>query len=312
MDKEVRTMLTAAELIDHLESKGIKFKLTSKDEAVKYLKDNNNYFRLASYRKSFPKYENGVNEGKYINLDFKMLTDLAIIDMRLRNILLEIAIDLEHYVKVKILSVVEKEFKDGYEIIEEYIQFLKDRNEYDSLEREINQNEDGTYCGEIIKKYCNDYPIWAFIELITFGRLVSLYQFIANKIDNFNMKKEINLLKDIRELRNACAHNNCILNDLRANTTNKNPHFGIIFDLDKIGISKTVRDKKLSNMRIKQIVSLLYLNKVTTTSSGILKHQKEELHKLADRIKYSINYYNDNEIVQTNLNFIIKIIENWY
>ena len=312
METEVRPMLTATELVDHLESKGIKFELTSKDEAVKYLKDNNNYFRLASYRKSFPKYENGVNEGKYIKLDFKMLTDLAIIDMRLRNVLLEIAIDLEHYVKVKMLSVVEENFKDGYRIIKEYIQFLKDRNEYDSLEREINQNEDGTYCGEIIKKYCNDYPIWAFIELITFGRLVSLYQFIAYKINDFKMQKNTNLLKDIRELRNACAHNNCILNDLRTNTTNQNAHFGIIFDLEKIGISKVVRDKKLSNMRIKQIVSLLYFNKVTTTSSGILQHQKEELYKFVDRIKRSINYYDGNEIVQTNLNFIIKIIENWY
>ena len=311
MDKEIRPMLSATELVDHLESKGIKFELTSKEEAVKYLKNSNNYFRLASYRKSFPKYENGVNEGKYINLDFKMLTDLAIIDMRLRNVLLEIAIDLEHYVKVKILSVVEENFKDGYGIIEEYIQFLKARNEYDSLEREINQNEDGTYCGEIIKKYGGNYPIWAFIELITFGRLVSLYQFIAYKIDDFKMQKDINLLKDIRELRNACAHNNCILNDLRTNTTDKSPHFGIIFDLEKIGISKTVRDKKLSNMRIKQIVSLLYLNRVTITSGGILRHQKDELYKLADRIKYSISYYDGNEIVQTNLNFIIKIIENW-
>lgn len=102
MDKEIEPMLTANELADHLEEKGIKFELTSKKDAVKYLKDNNNYFRLASYIKSFPKYENGVNEGKYINLDFKMLTDLAIIDMRLRNVLLKIAIDLEHLIQFQI------------------------------------------------------------------------------------------------------------------------------------------------------------------------------------------------------------------
>lgn len=36
MDKEIRPMLSATELVDHLESKGIKFELTSKEEAVKY------------------------------------------------------------------------------------------------------------------------------------------------------------------------------------------------------------------------------------------------------------------------------------
>lgn len=310
--EEMKPMLTVIELVNHLESKGIKFELMNKEDAIKYLELNNNYFRLASYRKSFPKYENGVNEGKYINLDFKMLTDLSIIDMRLRKVLLEIAIDLEHYVKVQILSVVEKEFKDGYKIVQDYLNDLKKRDEYDSLMREINQNKDYTYCGDIIKKFQNEYPIWAFVELITFGRLVSLYQFIAYKINNSKMISNINLLKDIRDLRNACAHNNCILNDLRKNTTDHKPHFYMIYALEGIGISKVVRDKKLSNLNIKQIVSLLYLNKETTTSEGILKYQKKKLYELTDRIRYSIDYYNNNEIVQTNLNFIIKIIENWY
>ena len=41
----------------------------------KYLEENNNYFKLVSYRKNFHKYENGENEGKYIELDFKMLEE---------------------------------------------------------------------------------------------------------------------------------------------------------------------------------------------------------------------------------------------
>lgn len=53
MYKDLKPMLTPSELIDHLEEKGIKFELISKEEAKKYLEDNNNYFKLVSYRKKF-------------------------------------------------------------------------------------------------------------------------------------------------------------------------------------------------------------------------------------------------------------------
>ena len=36
------------------------------------------------------------------------------------------------------------------------------------------------------------------------------------------------------------------------------------------------------------------------------------LYKLEDRIEYHIDYYNTNQLVQTNLNFLNKIIDNWY
>lgn len=122
MYKNTKPMLDAEELIEHLEEKGVKFELISKEEAKKYLKENNNYFKLVSYRKNFPKYENGSNEGKYIDLDFKMLMDVSIIDMRLRKTMLSIVLDLEHYAKVRLLSKVENFNKDGYAIVEEYIQ----------------------------------------------------------------------------------------------------------------------------------------------------------------------------------------------
>jgi len=69
--------------------------LTSIQDARKYLEENNNYFKLVSYRKNFNKYEQGNNKGKYINLDFKMLEDLSIIDMRLRKTMLSIVLDKE-------------------------------------------------------------------------------------------------------------------------------------------------------------------------------------------------------------------------
>ena len=118
MFKDTKPMLNAEELINHLEEKGVKFELISKEEAKKYLEENNNYFKLASYRKNYQKYEAGEKLGKYINLDFKMLIDLSIIDMRLRKTMLNMVLDLEHYSKIRMLTKVEAETKDGYTLVE--------------------------------------------------------------------------------------------------------------------------------------------------------------------------------------------------
>lgn len=312
MYKEIKPMLAANELIEHLDQKGIKFNMISKNDAQKYLEDNNNYFKLVSYRKNFPKYENGENIGKYIDLDFKMLMDLSIVDMRIRKTMLSIVLDLEHYTKVKLLSQIENSSKDGYTIVEEYIQGLKNKNEYQYLEQELNKNKTGTYCGDLVTKYDGEYPIWVFVEIITFGRLIKFYKFVADKMQDRKMIDEYYMLMDVRELRNACAHNNCIINDLKAYTSRYPANYRVRNEVAKIGISKKVRDNKLSNIRMKQLITLLYLNKNIVTSEGVLHYQMQILHELKERIEYHIDYYNTNELVQTNFKFLNKIIDNWY
>ena len=312
MYKESKPMLNANELIEHLDKKGVKFELINREDAKKYLKENNNYFKLVSYRKNFHKYEKGENKGKYMNLDFKMLMDLSIIDMRIRKTMLSIVLDLEHYTKVKLLSKIENQTKDGYTIVEEYMQDLKSKNEYDFLENELNKNKTGTYCGNLLIKYHNEYPIWVFLEIIPFGRLVKFYKFVAIKLKDRKMIDESYMLMDVRELRNACAHNNCIINDLKSYTSKYKINYRVLNAVAKIGVSKKVRNNKLSNIRMKQIVTLLYLNKNIITSKGVLKHQTMILNELKDRIEYHIDYYDTNELVQTSLTFLNKIIDNWY
>lgn len=312
MYKESKPMLSPSELINHLESKGVKFELISKEDAQKYLEENNNFFKLVSYRKNFPKYENGDNEGKYINLDFKMLVELSILDMRIRKTMLSIVLDLEHYAKVKLLSVIENTTKDGYSIVEEYIDDLKSKGEYEYLESELNKNKKSTYCGELVSKYADEFPVWVFLEVIPFGRLIKFYRFVAEKFSDRKMIDESYMLMDVRELRNACAHNNCIINDLRANTCDYKPSYRVLDAVARAGISKKVRDNKLSNPRIKQLITLLYLNKSITTSEGIFNHQKKILEELSIRIEHHIDYFNTNELVQSGLKFLNKIIDSWY
>ena len=98
---------TIDEMIKLLESKNIKFKLISKNEAKDYLIKNNNYYNITSYKKNFVKYQMGVNKAKYLNLDFAYLKDLGIIDFRLRMILFKMINSIEHYLKLRILKYIE-------------------------------------------------------------------------------------------------------------------------------------------------------------------------------------------------------------
>lgn len=310
--RQLKPMLDAREQIEHLKDRGVKFDLISDSDAEIYLKGNNNYFKLTSYRKNFPKYENGVNKGKYINLDFKMLLDMSIIDMRLRKVMLSIVLDLEHYIKVKIINTIERTSKDGYIEVEEYINELKSKDEYDSLQIELSKSMNSTYCKEMTQKYHDDYPVWVFIEIIPFGRLVNFYMFLANKIGDKKMIDEAYLLKNVRELRNACAHNNCILNDLKSGTAIHKTNYGILKELSNCGISNDRISKRMSNVRIQQIITLLYLSKRIITSKGILEFHGNILNELKDRIEHHIEYYSKNLLIYGNFTFLSKIIDMWY
>lgn len=108
-----KSWLTPSQQVAHLKSEGVGFRICSESDAEEYLKRNNNYFRLKSYRTNFSRVEGGLNDGKYIGLDFGMLTDLSIIDMRLRNEMLPLTLDVEHFAKVRLLGRMEEPQEDG-------------------------------------------------------------------------------------------------------------------------------------------------------------------------------------------------------
>lgn len=85
-----KPMMTSQELIDKMKNeKGIKFEYMSEEDAIIFLSERNNYFRIASYRKNYDKHISGVNIGKYIDLDFAYLSELATIDMHLRLLVIK-------------------------------------------------------------------------------------------------------------------------------------------------------------------------------------------------------------------------------
>lgn len=305
--------LTAEQLVEHLVSKGVKFTIVSKEEAVDYLAQNNNYFKLTSYRKNFEKYPGGPKAGQYLDLEFAQLKDMAIIDMRLRYLLMHMALDIEHFTKVKMLQILEGVAgEDGYSLVTDFTQSLPPDIQT-NLTKEIERNGNNLYSGGIIKKYHGSYPMWAFVEIISFGRLVHFVKFCAGRLGGQQLLKQSRLLWPVKDLRNAVAHNNCILNNLSLGTS-KFPTVDLVqMELGAIDeISKHGRKKRMSNAGLQQIVTLLYAHKIIVTSPGVRENRAKELRVFAQRLLRNVDSYKGNEMVAQSFVFLSKVIDNWF
>lgn len=249
--KNTKPMLNIEEQIQHLKNKGVSFSICSESDAYKYLQYNNFYFKLVSYRKNYNKYQDGKNKGRYIDLDFGYLKDLAIIDMRLRYMIVLLALDIEHHVKINLLTMIREHNEDGYTICKDFINSLSP-SQCGLLTHEIERNKQSIYCSDLFAKYQNHFPVWVFLEIVPFGRMVSFYKFCAERFDSKEMRDMHFLLKTCKEIRNAATHNSCILNDLNlGNNTTYRPRYSVMQEIAKIGtISRNTRSKKLSNARI--------------------------------------------------------------
>lgn len=298
--------------IQHLKEKGVKFEITDEDTAKDYLKRNNNYFKLTSYRKNYAKHPDGDNKGSYIDLDFAYLIDTAVIDMHLRYLIVQMALDIEHHVKLQLMNKIEDHGEDGYQIVQDFIDSLDDRQK-SIYESEINRNKGNIYCGDIIKKYDGAYPVWAYIEVIPFGRLISFYGFCADRFTDKSMKENFYRLLTCREIRNASAHSNCILNDLKTKTCRHTTNSDVTKSLLSIkNLSSNFRKNRMSNARIQQIVTLLYTYKEIVVSDGLKINASKGLSKVLGRAYKNFDYYKNNPMIKGTFDFLKIVVDSWF
>ena len=321
---ELRPMMKISDLVPYLKQKDIKFEKISESDAEKYLRDNNNYYNVTSYKHNFLKYPSpaGEKEGLYQDLDFAYLKDMSIIDHRLRLVLFKMIIDIEHYLKIRILNIIETiDEEDGYRIVNMFLD--KDFNDEKFPKRvhtSIFKKVGSDYYNKIFSKYDIDkdkklenIPIWEFLEIITFGELVNFYELFAKEYELKEEIKNIFILREIVKLRNAVAHNSSVLSDLDKKDNSFTPDFKIIKFLKECGIGKETRSNKLSNSRIRQITYTLYMFNKIVTSEGIKKNINEDINELFfGRIIHHKEYYNNNELLKSVYEYFKKIIEKNY
>lgn len=317
-------MMNISEMITDLKQKNVKFNLITEEAAKDYLKYNNNYYNITSFKHNFQKYPSpaGKYEGLYQNLDFAYLKDLAIIDYRVRLILFKIIINIEHYLKLQILNTIDTmKLENGYTIVNMYLENDFNNTKFPKkVHNNILKKIDNEYYRKIFSKYdvnidkkIENIPIWEFLEIITFGELVNFYDFYTKQYNLLEENKDVYILKSIVKLRNAVAHNACILCELNKKDINYFASYKVIQYLKDCNIGKTTRDNKLSNSRIRQITYTLYMFNRIVTSDGVKENTSNELNELFfGRIVLHSEYYSNNELLKSVYKYFKNIIQKNY
>ena len=295
----MKLLKTSDELISHMKIKGIKFDIVNEEDAKIFLQNNNYYMKLASYRVNYDKCK---SDGEYINLDFAYLQELSTIDMHLRYLILQMCLDVEHALKTRLLKDIEDNpEEDGYDIIRRFI------TKYERSCQNIQKHKSSEYCRELIEKYYPYFPAWVFVELISFGDMVKLYEYYSERYPG--RLKDSELLYSIRDLRNATAHSNCLINKLQRGT-NK-PSVKIIKFVSNIdGIGTSMRTNKLSNKFLYDFISLLYVYNEFINANIVKQKRFKQIQEFIDgRVIKNREYFEKNECIKTAYTFVKKVID---
>ena len=199
--------LTVPEIISYCkETLGITFNLKSEEEAAVFLAKHNYFFRLKQYADFGEK----TKSGKFINVDFGQMVELSTVDMFLRKLILKMTLDFEHYLKVKIINdSQENPADDGYAVVES---FLETHNRVRHLIENLN-NSSNFYNRQVFEKYRETPSVWSIVEMLGFSDFIDFY---AHYYQFFHLKCEYTPHFDsVRRLRNAAAHNTCMISNLK-------------------------------------------------------------------------------------------------
>lgn len=298
----MKLLKTSEELISHMKTKGIKFEIVGEEDAKVFLQNNNYYMKLASYRGNYEKIVGGKRAGEYINLDFAYLQELSTIDMHLRYLILQMCLDIEHAIKTTLLKDIEDNTKeDGYDIIRRFV------TKYERSCQNIQNHKSSEYCRDLIEKYYPYFPAWVFVELISFGDMVKLYEYYNKRYPR--RLKDGELLYSIRDLRNASAHSNCLINKLQKGTVK--PSVKIIKFVSEIdGIGESMRKSKLSNKFIYDFTTLVFAYNEFIASDNVKRRRFKQLQEFINgRVVKNKGFFEKNECIKTAYIFIKKIID---
>lgn len=320
-----KTKLDIDKQIKKMSESGITFDIISKEEAKSFLSNNTYYFKLKAFQKNYEK----VSTGEYIALDFAYLKDFSTIDMLFRKLVLSMTLNVEHFLKVRLNNEIScRDEEDGYGIVKEFL----NNEASDYLLKSIIKMKSSNYSKALVDKYLRraieeylykkengnedvvldvNCPYWVLLEVLSFGDFIQLYKFYFTK---YNVRETIlGMLYPIKCLRNAAAHNACVLNMLK-----KEYHSSFIsskavssFMATRMrnSISADARIRYLAIPTLHDFAALCFVFSKVVTSDKVKNHTKVDAQELLERMNVNRDFYRSNTNIQKFYNFFEKTID---
>lgn len=203
---------TFEEQIQVLKTRGL---IISNEDKFKQFLSNVNYYKFSNYLKFFQ-----ICDNQY-NVDVQEVMDLYYFDRELRNTILLYLEKIEISIKTKIAYVLGEKYGAFGHLSKDT--FFKTFNHEDFIFRisDFEMNSKESFIKEYYSKYTDEkhVPIWILVEIIPFGNISKVYQYMQNSdkkevSDYFDVSKKDfeSWLRNITLLRNFCAHNSIIWN----------------------------------------------------------------------------------------------------
>ena len=218
---ELKTALTYEQQVNNLKEKH-KLAILSDSDAISILR-RISYYRLSAYGIGLKE----INSEFYVpGTSIETLYCLYCFDSELRNIIfhtiehieIQLRSQIGNYLALKYGSECytdsklfqTKKNRDGIDIFESILESFHD---------ECNRQSKLPFVQHHNQKYSGHFPIWAALELFTFGRLTSLYSILKDedkkeiaKLYKTRHNHLISWLLSLVEIRNLCAHYSRIYN----------------------------------------------------------------------------------------------------
>ena len=212
----------------------------------------------------------------------------------------------------------EEHGEDGYAIVSDYLASISSRQrtriEGAFKARGGEGRTHDEYSGDLIAHYAGEYPVWVFLEVTEFGVLVDLWRYCAGRWSEQEMRDKHYVLKSVKALRNACAHNSLIVNGFSsgAERAGYQASRAVTTSLAEHGMGKTKsRRAKLRNLRVAQIAATLYsVREFCTRESTRTRHAA----RLAEVRRYAEGcgvLRRANDGIVSFFDFVWKLVDIW-
>lgn len=286
--KEVKLVkepkLTVPQIIEYCKNElGLTFNIMTEEKAQEFLHKNNYFFRIKQYTEICT---DKTKSGKYNGLDFGHLVELSTIDMFLRKLLLKMTIDLEHYLKVNLVNDCQTNpDDDGYGVVKAFFE------KYPYIQKNVaSGNNFSSYSGMDIEQ-CLAFPaVWNIVELLGFHDFTFFYSFYY---DYFHLKSEYKShIDSIRRIRNAAAHNSCMLCNFKPGKSHFDPEISFELAGANLGVSPGTVTANLKIPLINDFAVMLSVYTRLITSPMVKQKTFEEIKEFFDgRMIYHKDYF---------------------